>query len=618
MSIERSAPVEVGCAWGETFGSGILSEPRTGVGDRERKIGRRLRRRHRRKPGRRFHGQFFTFPDASVPRPKSSARASEAMERPSSIPAGAGPKSPACHFQYVTDAAFRNAAFTDLCSGGSVSLRRGPVVLRACRRSRRCQLASQVGTTSDYSAPSRQRRGRFCRWRGPNLRPARGPRSRHGRPPKSPTPAPPSDGSFTADWAPKPATSSNTEPRPTTAARTPIPRELFSARRQRDQYPAFPSAPRGRPLAPGTTTTSVSSPKTRSASSTRRRIAPSPPPSPPAIEAVLLLGSHRHRAPTPCPDQPAGTSRPPTASNTASPRTTSQSTPAPDGEITGTAETPPPHVPEVHITGLQQGAAYHFRIIAENQWGTATTEDQTFEFFPPACPNSAVRQQTGSAYLPDCRAYELVSPANANGTLLYSGGPNTRTATSPRASPTPAPSARCPAPRNTIGTAGDLYVATRTDTGWDIPLRRPARRPSRLHGRAADNPWTSQWPRRRQDPELRPHRSLHGPLPRLGSTVPAPNCFPAATALGDADWDTRIALQRALSLERRRRPSSVACRPTSESASGSRRRASQCPIAAERSATWLRTAPAKSPPPATSPLRLLLQHRLLRRRQPAA
>ena len=119
----------------------------------------------------------------------------------------------------------------------------------------------------------------------------------------------------------------------------------------------------------------------------------------------------------------------------------------------------------VHIEDLQPGVTYHFRLVAENKWGAVTSEDQNFEFFPPACPNAAVRQQTGSAYLPDCRAYELVSPGNANGTLLYPGGPNTGQATSPsRFSFTGAFSSLPGA--DTIDTAGDLYVATRTDTGW--------------------------------------------------------------------------------------------------------------------------------------------------------
>jgi len=120
---------------------------------------------------------------------------------------------------------------------------------------------------------------------------------------------------------------------------------------------------------------------------------------------------------------------------------------------------------EVPIEGLQSGVTYHFRVSAESKWGAVTSEDQSFEFFPPSCPNAAARQQTSPAHLPDCRAYELVSPSNANGTLLFPGGPNTGQATNPsRFSFTGLYGA--PAGINPIDTGGDLYVATRTDTGW--------------------------------------------------------------------------------------------------------------------------------------------------------
>jgi hypothetical protein len=121
---------------------------------------------------------------------------------------------------------------------------------------------------------------------------------------------------------------------------------------------------------------------------------------------------------------------------------------------------------EIHLENLQSGVTYHFRLLAHNKWGTVTSEDQNFEFFPPNCPNAAVRQQTGSAYLPDCRGYELVSPGNANATLLFSGGPNPGTATSPSRFSYVGAFSRLPGAEGTIGTSGDLYVATRTDTGW--------------------------------------------------------------------------------------------------------------------------------------------------------
>ena len=140
------------------------------------------------------------------------------------------------------------------------------------------------------------------------------------------------------------------------------------------------------------------------------------------------------------------------------------------------------------LENLQPGATYHFRLVAESSEGTVTSEDQTFEFFPPACPNSAVRQQTGSAYLPDCRAYELVSPANADGTLLFPGGPNTGQATSPSrfsftgdfgaipgATPStpPATSTSPPAPTPAGSPTTSAFPATKP-AAWAAPPTIPA------------------------------------------------------------------------------------------------------------------------------------------------
>ena len=73
------------------------------------------------------------------------------------------------------------------------------------------------------------------------------------------------------------------------------------------------------------------------------------------------------------------------------------------------------------LSGLEPGATYHFRVVAENEWGTEVTDDSTFNFFPQNCPNAYARQVTRSAYLPDCRAYELVTPGDAGGVQLYPG-----------------------------------------------------------------------------------------------------------------------------------------------------------------------------------------------------
>jgi hypothetical protein len=72
---------------------------------------------------------------------------------------------------------------------------------------------------------------------------------------------------------------------------------------------------------------------------------------------------------------------------------------------------------EAPILGLAEGTVYHFRLRAKNEAGSDVGLEKQFETLtnPSAsCPNAQLR--TGpSAALPDCRAYELVTPAQTNG-----------------------------------------------------------------------------------------------------------------------------------------------------------------------------------------------------------
>lgn len=122
----------------------------------------------------------------------------------------------------------------------------------------------------------------------------------------------------------------------------------------------------------------------------------------------------------------------------------------------------------VHLEGLQAGLTYHFRVVAENEFGTTTSVDQSFGFLPPHCPNSTVRQQTGSDSLPDCRAYELVSPPDSGTALIFPAGAtaNSGYATNPSRLAFGTFAGIVPGDGSPPNSAGDMYVATRTDRGW--------------------------------------------------------------------------------------------------------------------------------------------------------
>jgi sugar lactone lactonase YvrE len=75
---------------------------------------------------------------------------------------------------------------------------------------------------------------------------------------------------------------------------------------------------------------------------------------------------------------------------------------------------------KVPLNGLTPDTRYQFRAVLKNQAATVTGPTQTFRTYLPdpgvdPCPNALARQQTGSALLDDCRAYELVSAPDAGG-----------------------------------------------------------------------------------------------------------------------------------------------------------------------------------------------------------
>jgi sugar lactone lactonase YvrE len=78
------------------------------------------------------------------------------------------------------------------------------------------------------------------------------------------------------------------------------------------------------------------------------------------------------------------------------------------------------------VLGLEEGTQYHFRLVAKNDATAQSVQGlgQSFETLARRgqrdCPN--VEYRTGlSANLPDCRAYELVTPADTHGIGAHAG-----------------------------------------------------------------------------------------------------------------------------------------------------------------------------------------------------
>jgi hypothetical protein len=131
------------------------------------------------------------------------------------------------------------------------------------------------------------------------------------------------------------------------------------------------------------------------------------------------------------------------------------------------------------VTGLSAGTTYHYRVVAENLYDVTESGDRTFTTFPhetvieDTCANSHVRQQTGSALLLDCRAYELVSARDSGGydveSDLIAGQTPFRgypQATEPSRVLYSVYKGAIPGTGHPTNFGPDPYVATRGPSGW--------------------------------------------------------------------------------------------------------------------------------------------------------
>lgn len=74
----------------------------------------------------------------------------------------------------------------------------------------------------------------------------------------------------------------------------------------------------------------------------------------------------------------------------------------------------------VSLYPLEHGSVYHYRLVAQNQLvGPVASESEALETFEPpevdSCPANQASRIGPGAFLPDCRAYEMVSPLDKAG-----------------------------------------------------------------------------------------------------------------------------------------------------------------------------------------------------------
>jgi hypothetical protein len=168
-----------------------------------------------------------------------------------------------------------------------------------------------------------------------------------------------------------------------------------------------------------------------------------------------------------------------------------------DGEAFGTGKASTPesapigsagdnseHEATATITGLQANTNYRFRVVAHNDIETVDGPSELLysyspQVFAPCAANEQLREENNSLPLPDCRAYEQVSPAD-NAEAFIPFGQNSQLGFDETQLPMqsaaagaalvyvaePAGSGTCEGTGNAGGGEGDQYLAVRGEAGW--------------------------------------------------------------------------------------------------------------------------------------------------------
>ena len=131
---------------------------------------------------------------------------------------------------------------------------------------------------------------------------------------------------------------------------------------------------------------------------------------------------------------------------------------------------------EVTFNELNPNSTYHYQLVAENGAGKVETVDQTFttelstaeERALESCPNTILREENSSLALPDCRAYEQVSPTTKKGYTVTGGFQSGLAPSGERLS-------FFSLGAFTGNTGQVSYVAHRTENGWvtEAAVARP-------------------------------------------------------------------------------------------------------------------------------------------------
>lgn len=127
------------------------------------------------------------------------------------------------------------------------------------------------------------------------------------------------------------------------------------------------------------------------------------------------------------------------------------------------------------LRDLQAGASYHYRIVATSANGTTYGPDQTFAMYEASaavtdtCPNAQVRAMQFSSFLPDCRAWEMVSPPNKEGGDVVAEYPSSGaigTRSSKDGNAVVYEAFRAFGDSEGTGSRGAEYVGERGSSGW--------------------------------------------------------------------------------------------------------------------------------------------------------